>query len=402
MIQGYVDAISERNVVGWIRDAQDPELRVNFEVAIEGRVIATGCADASTPSLKATPIDDGKHGFNVVLTEPLSADERDRLAVRDAETKTELERAPKFPGFVNELNTRRIAGWVRNRFDPQERVQIEIVLATAAGNEVLWQGAAEKYNSELADDGLMGDARYGFCFEFPREFTEAERDAVMAWPVGAEMPLELSPYHGPLVQGYIDEIAATKVTGWIRDARDPDLQVGFEVALVFDDETRIIAHGRADRFCPALEHLPDTAAHGFKAMFETPLSADERDRLIVRTVDSNITIDRAPKYQGYVDELSGQHIAGWVRNRFDPEQRVAVEIVLATAAGSKILCEGVADKFSAKLARDYLGDGCYSFELTFPHELSDAERNAVIARPAGMTVPLEFAPRLAKARLNAS
>jgi hypothetical protein len=374
---------------------------VNFEVAVDDRVIATGCADASTPSLKATPIDDGKHGFNVTLPEPLTAAERDRLVVRDADTKTELERAPKFQGFVNELNTRRIAGWVRNRFDPQERVQIEIILATAAGNEVIWQGTAEKYNSELAEDGLMGDARYGFCLEFPREFTEAERDAVMAWPVGAEMPLDLSPYHGPLVQGYIDEISETKVTGWIRDARDPDLQVGFEVALVFDDETRIIAHGRADRFCAALEHLPDTAAHGFKIMLEAPLSAHERDHLVVRTIGSNIAIDRAPKYQGYVDELSAHRIAGWVRNRFDPAQRIAVEIVRETAAGAEILCEGIADKFSAKLARDYLGDGCYSFELTFPHELGEIERNSVIARPAGTTVPLEFAPRLVKARLNA-
>jgi MoaA/NifB/PqqE/SkfB family radical SAM enzyme len=400
LIQGYVDAISASNIAGWIRDAQDPDLRVNFEIAIGDMVIASGCADGFTPSLKATAIDDGKHGFNVTLAQPLTAQEREHLIVRDANTKIDLERAPKFQGFVNELSTRRIAGWVRNRFDPEQRVNIDIVLATAAGNEILWQGEANKFNSELIEDGFTGDARYGFCFEFPREFSEAERDAVMAWPVGAEMPLELSPYHGPLVQGYVDEISADKVIGWIRDARDPDLQVSFEVALVFDDETRVIAQGQAGEFCPSLAHLPDDTGHGFNVVFAAPLNADERNRLVVRTVDSKLTIDRAPNYQGYVDELSGHHIAGWVRNRFDPEQRVDVEIVLETPAGAERLCQGAADKFSAKLIRDSLGDGCYSFEFRFPRIISESERDSVVARPAGITVPLEFSPRLAKSRLT--
>jgi len=91
----------------------------------------------------------------------------------------------------------------------------------------------------------------------------------------------------------------------------------------------------------------------------------------------------APRHQGYLDERSTHHVAGWVRNPADPAERVAFEVVLPDGDREHILHRGIADRFSAVLHELGVGDGAYAFRVRFAAALSPAGRDALFVRPAG-------------------
>jgi hypothetical protein len=198
-----------------------------------------------------------------------------------------------------------------------------------------------------------------------------------------------------LIQGYIDELSTDAVTGWMRDAIHPQLHVPFQVAVTNEAGTRIIAQGRADAFYQALKDYGwEDARHGFHIVFDSPITLEQRDTLEILPIDAPTPLKRAPKYQGYVDARSTHHIAGWLRNRFAPEERVAYEVVLQIGNRERILAAGVADAYDPSLDEAGVGDARYGFHARFDPPLSLVERDAVIVRPALGTTPLALSPRL--------
>ncbi len=109
---------------------------------------------------------------------------------------------------------------------------------------------------------------------------------------------------------------------------------------------------------------------------------------------SSVPEPAKPSFQGYVDERSTHHIAGWLRNTADPAERCGYEIVLPGAGGGRVLAAGCADTFSDVLVRVGVGDGRYAFSARFEPPLTEAERDRVEARPAGLARALELAPEL--------
>jgi hypothetical protein len=102
----------------------------------------------------------------------------------------------------------------------------------------------------------------------------------------------------------------------------------------------------------------------------------------------------APHYQGYLDERSIRHVAGWVRNLADPAERPGFELVLPMPDGERVLHRGRADAYSAILEQVGVGDGRYAFRHVFDAPLSTAERDILFARPAGSDRRLDLAPAL--------
>jgi pyruvate-formate lyase-activating enzyme len=196
------------------------------------------------------------------------------------------------------------------------------------------------------------------------------------------------------VQGYLDEISATHVQGWVRDSSDPQARVAFDVILDLPEAPRILAHGIADAYYPGLDDGSfGDARYGFKTPLPAPLSPEECAHLAIRPHGAAAALERAPKFQGYVDQRSTQHVSGWVRDRFNASTRVPVEAVLPTPDGEQILLTASADNFAANLAQLAIGDAHYGFSLVFPQPLSEAQRDALIIRPAG-AAPLPLAPDL--------
>jgi sulfatase maturation enzyme AslB (radical SAM superfamily) len=199
----------------------------------------------------------------------------------------------------------------------------------------------------------------------------------------------------PLIQGYIDERATTHVSGWMRDLRDPAARLTYEVVLNLPEGGRIIARGLADRLDPVLLKLSvGDAKYGFHVTFANPLTPRERDHLIVRPIPSGEPLELAPQVQGYVDERSTEHVAGWLRNRSDTVERLHYEVILPGLDGERVLGRGVADTFNPVLEKLSVGDAHYGFRVLFPVSLRDDERDKIEVRPAGTRTPLELAPAL--------
>jgi organic radical activating enzyme len=721
-LQGFVDEISATHVIGWVRDRLDPHVRVTVEAAVvspeETRVITAGRADQFYAALQNSGFGDSKYGFKIPLVAPLTAEERASLVIRPAESEMPLERAPKFQGFVDERSAHHVSGWVRNRFDPFERVEFEAVLPTSDGEKVLGRGHADSYYTALAQQAI-GDGRYGFHLLFNEPLSDAERDTVFVRPVGEEplafapnlvtnfdlltffamdivnncnlrcpfclfdyaetkstrfmsdetfdaairliphvhdgdfwlsclhepslhpdflrlieriprqwrhkvmfttnlakrmpdsyfaslaasgvhhinvsvesldpaifekmrkgarfkifsenweklltawraeanpprlryimmayqsnlseipglvkylrqerlayqvevrytydmdhipadfreaeymhdadwvwlaeqlsiynpdevqlstppAPLGDAPAHSmasvtadelaetiarhetapqpqapaaedhsvklplnlqveydgkmvicgkwdhpserkllavtnindlrdpyeyliklptmPKIQGYVDEMSATAVTGWVRNLLDPKDRIKVIVSIVLPEETRIIAEGVADQLYPTLIGSPFGDAHyGFRVEIPALLTAEERDNLVVAPSHNNVPLDRAPKYQGYVDERSIHHVAGWVRNRFNPTERVPFDVVIASPSGERLVAKGRGEAFNPEIAKTDIGDARYGFRILFDRPLTEADRDMLIVRPAGDPNPLELSPRL--------
>jgi len=195
-IQGFVDELTRTSVIGWVRNLLDPKDRISVEAVVteagETRVVARGRADQLYKPLLDSPFGDARYGFALTFPEPLTAAECDTLQVRPSHDIIPLERSPKYQGYVDERSLRHVYGWVRNRFDPAERVTVEAVIITPGVEEILWTGRADRYNPDIAKHAV-GDARYGFRFEFDQPLTEAQRDCLFVRPAGDPTPLELSP-----------------------------------------------------------------------------------------------------------------------------------------------------------------------------------------------------------------
>jgi len=102
----------------------------------------------------------------------------------------------------------------------------------------------------------------------------------------------------------------------------------------------------------------------------------------------------AGPFQGYVDERSTHHVAGWVRNLSNPAERVAYEVAVVGPEENRVLFRGVADRFSPVLQTLGVGDATYAFYVLLPVPVSEAQRDWMVVRPAATGLPLELAPAL--------
>ncbi len=239
----------------------------------------------------------------------------------------------------------------------------------------------------------LGLARRAEAVEAPGP---VEAPAAVEAPEVVEAPEPPQPpVPSCMIQGYLDERTTRHAAGWMRNLLDPDERLEFEVVVAQPDSTRMITRGRADQFSSTLQKLGvGDGRYGFRIEFPTPLTAGERDHVVVRSAQTGAPLEQAPRFQGYVDERSDHHVAGWVRDLSDPAARVAFEVVLADPAGEQVLARGRADQPDPALAQLSVGDAAYGFRVLLKEPLSPEERDRLQVRPAGTTTPLELAPSL--------
>jgi molybdenum cofactor biosynthesis enzyme MoaA len=102
---------------------------------------------------------------------------------------------------------------------------------------------------------------------------------------------------------------------------------------------------------------------------------------------SALTAPAQPDYEGYIDQRSTRHIAGWARDINNPGARLNLEIILpggviATTA------DGFDDQTIAALGAR---DANYAFNVMFNPPLTEAERDTVTVRIAGTAHYLRMA-----------
>jgi len=209
------------------------------------------------------------------------------------------------------------------------------------------------------------------------------------------------------VQGYVDERSTHHAAGWLRNLNNPAQRLGFEIVLPTADGERILHAGIADAFSDTLVQVGvGDGAYAFRVTFDAPLTVAERDRLFIRAAGTTHILELAPAlqttppgqaaslYQGYVDERSIAHIAGWVWDLHDKSRRVELDIILPEPAGERLLKRVMANEYNEIVAAVGIGDGTYAFFVLFDQQLTEAERDLVFVRPAGSSHILEHSPAL--------
>jgi hypothetical protein len=311
-------------------------------------------------------------------------------------------------GCVDRRTIHHVAGWARNRSNPGERVTVEAVLPAPGGERILGVAAADAYHGALSRRS-GDDVWHGFQIYFDPPVAEAERELIFVRAQAARAVLDLAlPPPKPLpvpvpeaapapppIHGFIDDLSRSHVAGWIVDLRTPDQPVGFEVVV---GEARLIAQGLADQVYPPLQDSGfGDARHGFHLAFLDPLTLEERNSLVVRPAGAAIFLPRAPGFQGFVDERSTHHVAGWVRDRFRPEEFLAFEVLLIDAEGERRIGSGVADIFHEGLAQGAPEDAGHGFRLVFRRPLTIEQRDKLIVRLAGAPFILPESPNMSDA-----
>lgn len=97
----------------------------------------------------------------------------------------------------------------------------------------------------------------------------------------------------PAFHGYVDEISAHHVAGWVWNRHDPAERVAFEAVLPATRE--IVGRGVADHFNGGLRDLGmGDGKHVYFARLSRPISPEEGDNLEVRPVGSDTALSRPP------------------------------------------------------------------------------------------------------------
>lgn len=78
-IVGYIDRVDGVLVAGWAWDRARPDLALDIEIHVDGRLAATARADVLRKDLAEAGYGNGAHAFTATLTEPVPAAERERV-----------------------------------------------------------------------------------------------------------------------------------------------------------------------------------------------------------------------------------------------------------------------------------------------------------------------------------
>ncbi len=202
----------------------------------------------------------------------------------------------------------------------------------------------------------------------------------------------------PVVHGYIDEILEDKVVGWMWNPFDPKIRLSFKVLVLRRGKPCVVASSIADNFYPALAggQIGD-AKYGFSIQLPSSITSSERSSLMVIPDLSQASLERSPfRFEGYVDELSNLHVAGWIRDRLDPEARCEFEVAIERSE-RRVIATGTANLLNLALQLQSVGDAHYSFRILFDEALSEEDRLAVVIRPVGGRSELPLSPYLVTA-----
>jgi hypothetical protein len=107
-VKGLVEVVSASTANGWAYDTETPSARLEITVRVGDEFCASGFADLDRDDLRMAGIGDGKHGFNIDLTESnISAEDAavlEVLAISGAEV-IKLERAQAAAEEILELTS---------------------------------------------------------------------------------------------------------------------------------------------------------------------------------------------------------------------------------------------------------------------------------------------------------
>lgn len=383
---GYLRQRTAGVVAGWAYDRGSPGEALAVEAGVERdgawQVLATGRADQPEPVLEGRA-----HGFRLDLPPGLAATELVRVEVRLAGSGQALPYMPAITGFVRIRSTTHVSGWARQPGVSGTDLELAIECTLPGAARVLGHVRADKIDPVMSA-ARQADPNCGFHFTFDPPLTQAERDSLRVVAVGTEITLAFAPQAAP---GFVRELTARRVAGWMRDPQHPAERLGYEVVCQGARGTRILASGIADGIDERLAAAgAKDAACGFDIAFDPPLTKAECDTMEVRWTATGGTLPRAESaLLGYIRTCKTTHVEGWVRRAHDPAHRMAITVRCTVPGAERVLAQGVADRHDMPLAATGMADPGCGFRLAFSPPLTPLERDHVVVTctETGAVVP---------------
>lgn len=72
--QGRIEGLIDGQLRGWVKVQTLPQVRVNVELELDGKVVETTCASYYRPDLERARIGDGRYGFRFSITDKMNRD----------------------------------------------------------------------------------------------------------------------------------------------------------------------------------------------------------------------------------------------------------------------------------------------------------------------------------------
>lgn len=312
---GYVRERTTTHVAGWIQNHASPTRCVPFEVicTLRGseRVLGRGIANEFDPVLAQLGLGNACYGFRVTFADPISEAERDHVEVRPFATGTPIpdDHSPII-GQLRERNRCYVAGWMQNPELPGRRVAFEVACTLGESDRVIAKGVADQLDRTLVAQGHK-EPSCGFFVQFAAPLTEQEVNHLTVRPAGGGKPIPF--IESPIAMlGYLRERSSRHVAGFIKNDLDLSQRVPFEVVCTLPGAERVVATATANLHDRVLALARDQdPVHGFRVIFDQPVSEQESEHLEVRPLETGKPIPHAPDMQ-----------TGWRPIRF-----VAMDIV---------------------------------------------------------------------------
>jgi GT2 family glycosyltransferase/glycosyltransferase involved in cell wall biosynthesis len=267
-----------------------------------------------------------------------------------------LDRA--LQGYIDEVSSRRITGWVWNPQQPYSSIELELV----DGDTRLARVTADHYRSDLRQVGI-GDGRHAFLVPLGEELLPSARNVLhlRCAETGMEVP------GSPVIIERSGVAAASRVLaepyvpamGIVQRVTDP-----LDEPAEADPVAEVLSVdrlGSADGAQPAMPRLRGAIA-------AEPAS------------------DAA--LQSNVDSANWTGIKGWVWDRQEPQKRVELELL----DGDAVLVTVLANEYRADLENADIGDGRHGFSIAYNETLLPNARHVLHLRPVGSKAELPSFP----------
>ena len=183
-IEGFVDVVTRQGASGWAWHPEDPDLTVEIEAMLHGRVVGRGRAEQFRPDLLQWRKGTGRYGFTIAFDHSLDGEEIPRFrAIGSSDAQPlQLSEGAKLPpagkpafarpsvaaaplpdteGYIDNLTRWGATGWAWMPKAPEQSVLIEAIV----DGRVIGRARASEPRADLAKHG-KGTGDYGFTIKF--------------------------------------------------------------------------------------------------------------------------------------------------------------------------------------------------------------------------------------------
>ena len=301
--EGYVENISRRDARGWVWSPSCPEMTVQVEAVLHGRVIGRAAADQMRTDLLERNYGTGRYGFELFFEVMVPGVTAPTLRVMCGDAPADLPGNYELPpleahsspeGYVESVTPLGASGWAWYPSYPNAAVHVQAVLH----GRVIGRAAADQMRPDLKERNY-GSGLHGFVMSFDERLTgefiptlqvttsEGITDLPGAYELRSpEMPKPFSQEltapedravtttapSASLPEGYVESISRQGARGWVWSPSFPESVAQVEAVL----DSRVIGRTSADRLRPdLLERNIGTGRYGFAMSFDEPVTGDE-------------------------------------------------------------------------------------------------------------------------------